>query len=250
MKNYNRPMKEGLYSDFGNRDEIAEIIRFKSTADEGNGDGKWTSFADYVGRMKADQKAIYYITGTDEKNLRASPLLEAYKKKGFEVLIMADDIDDIVIPTYGKYKDYELKDVNRSGSDEELGMDKEEAKKKEEAVKPVQEKIKKALEGRVKDVVVSKRLSDSPACVVIDENDPSVQMERMMRAMGQGGESMVKPILEVNANHAIVKKLEGDVSEELVKNIAEVLLDQSLLVSGKEINDPAEFVKAMNSLIG
>lgn len=250
VKNYNRPMKEGLYSDFGNREEIAEIIRFKSTADEGNGDGKWTSFADYVGRMKAEQKAIYYITGTDEKNLRASPLLEAYKKKGFEVLIMADDIDDIVIPAYGKYKDYELKDVNRSGSDEELGMDKEEAKKKEEEFKPVQEKLKKVLEGRVKDVVLSKRLSDSPACVVIDENDPSVQMERMMRAMGQGGESMVKPILEVNADHAIVKKLEGDASEDLVKNIAEVLLDQSLLVSGKEIKDPAEFVKAMNALIG
>ena len=250
VKNYNRPLKEGLYSDFGNREEIAEIIRFKSTADEGNGDGKWTSFADYVGRMKAEQKAIYYITGTDEKNLRASPLLEAYKKKGFEVLIMADDIDDIVIPAYGKYKDYELKDVNRSGSDEELGIDKEEAKKKEEEFKPVQEKLKKALEGRVKDVVLSKRLSDSPACVVIDENDPSVQMERMMRAMGQGGESMVKPILEVNADHAIVKKLEGDASEDLVKNIAEVLLDQSLLVSGKEIKDPAEFVKAMNALIG
>ena len=250
VKNYNRPMKEGLYSDFGNREEIAEIIRFKSTADEGNGDGKWTSFADYVGRMKAEQKAIYYITGTDEKNLRASPLLEAYKKKGFEVLIMADDIDDIVIPAYGKYKDYELKDVNRSGSDEELGMDKEEAKKKEEEFKPVQEKLKKVLEGRVKDVVLSKRLSDSPACVVIDENDPSVQMERMMRAMGQGGESMVKPILEVNADHAIVKKLEGNASEDLVKNIAEVLLDQSLLVSGKEIKDPAEFVKAMNALIG
>lgn len=250
VKNYNRPLKEGLYSDFGNREEIAEIIRFKSTADEGNGDGKWTSFADYVGRMKAEQKAIYYITGTDEKNLRASPLLEAYKKKGFEVLIMADDIDDIVIPAYGKYKDYELKDVNRSGSDEELGMDKEETKKKEEEFKPVQEKLKKALEGRVKDVVLSKRLSDSPACVVIDENDPSIQMERMMRAMGQGGESMVKPILEVNADHAIVKKLEGDASEDLVKNIAEVLLDQSLLVSGKEIKDPAEFVKAMNALIG
>ena len=250
VKNYNRPLKEGLYSDFGNREEIAEIIRFKSTADEGNGDGKWTSFADYVGRMKAEQKAIYYITGTDEKNLRASPLLEAYKKKGFEVLIMADDIDDIVIPAYGKYKDYELKDVNRSGSDEELGMDKEEAKKKEEEFKPVQEKLKKVLEGRVKDVVLSKRLSDSPACVVIDENDPSVQMERMMRAMGQGGESMVKPILEVNADHAIVKKLEGNASEDLVKNIAEVLLDQSLLVSGKEIKDPAEFVKAMNALIG
>ena len=129
VKNFNRPLKEGLYSDFVNRDEIADIIRFKSTAKEGTGDDAWTSLSDYVGRMQAEQKAIYYITGTDEKNLRASPLLEAYKKKGFEVLIMADDIDDIVIPAYGKYKDFELKAVNRAGSDEELGVDKEEAKK-------------------------------------------------------------------------------------------------------------------------
>ena len=249
IKSYNRPLKEGLYSDFANRDEIAEIIRFKSTADEGNGENKWTSFADYVQRMKTDQKAIYYISGSDEKNLRSSPLLEAYKKKGFEVLIMADDIDDIVIPAYGKYKDFELKAVNRAGSDEELGVDKEEAKKKEEAFKPVQEKIKKALEGRVKDVVLSKRLSDSPSCIVVDENDPSLQMERMMKAMGQGGGDFVKPILEINADHAIVKKLEGSVSEDFVKNVSEVLLDQALLVSGAELKDPADFVKSLNSLL-
>lgn len=249
VKSYNRPLKEGLYSDFANRDEIAEIIRFKSTADEGNGENKWTSFADYVQRMKPDQKSIYYISGSDEKNLRSSPLLEAYKKKGFEVLIMADDIDDIVIPAYGKYKDFELKSVSRAGSDEELGVDKEEAKKKEEAFKPVQEKIKKALEGRVKDVVLSKRLSDSPSCIVVDENDPSLQMERMMKAMGQGGGDFVKPILEINADHAIVKKLEGHVSEDFVKNVSEVLLDQALLVSGAELKDPADFVKSMNSLL-
>lgn len=249
VKSYNRPLKEGLYSDFANRDEIAEIIRFKSTADEGNGENKWTSFADYVQRMKTDQKAIYYISGSDERNLRSSPLLEAYKKKGFEVLIMADDIDDIVIPAYGKYKDFELKSVSRAGSDEELGVDKEEAKKKEEAFKPVQEKIKKALEGRVKDVVLSKRLSDSPSCIVVDENDPSLQMERMMKAMGQGGGDFVKPILEINADHAIVKKLEGPVSEEFVKNVSEVLLDQALLVSGAELKDPADFVKSLNSLL-
>lgn len=249
VKSYNRPLKEGLYSDFANRDEIAEIIRFKSTADEGNGENKWTSFADYVQRMKTDQKAIYYISGSDEKNLRSSPLLEAYKKKGFEVLIMADDIDDIVITAYGKYKDFELKAVNRAGSDEELGVDKEEAKKKEEAFKPVQEKIKKALEGRVKDVVLSKRLSDSPSCIVVDENDPSLQMERMMKAMGQGGGDFVKPILEINADHAIVKKLEGSVSEDFVKNVSEVLLDQALLVSGAELKDPADFVKSLNSLL-
>ena len=249
IKSYNRPLKEGLYSDFANRDEIAEIIRFKSTADEGNGENKWTSFADYVQRMKPDQKSIYYISGSDEKNLRSSPLLEAYKKKGFEVLIMADDIDDIVIPAYGKYKDFELKSVSRAGTDEELGVDKEEAKKKEEAFKPVQEKIKKALEGRVKDVVLSKRLSDSPSCIVVDENDPSLQMERMMKAMGQGGGDFVKPILEINADHAIVKKLEGHVSEDFVKNVSEVLLDQALLVSGAELKDPADFVKSLNSLL-
>lgn len=249
VKSYNRPLKEGLYSDFANRDEIAEIIRFKSTVDEGNGENKWTSFADYVQRMKPDQKSIYYISGSDEKNLRSSPLLEAYKKKGFEVLIMADDIDDIVIPAYGKYKDFELKSVSRAGSDEELGVDKEEAKKKEEAFKPVQEKIKKALEGRVKDVVLSKRLSDSPSCIVVDENDPSLQMERMMKAMGQGGGDFVKPILEINADHAIVKKLEGHVSEDFVKNVSEVLLDQALLVSGAELKDPADFVKSLNSLL-
>ena len=176
VENFNRPMKEGLYSDYTNRDEIAEIVRFKSTDESGNGDGKWTSFKDYVSRMKPDQKAIYYITGNNEKNLRASPLLEAYKNKGFEVLIMADDIDDIVIPSLMKYKDFELKGVNRAGSDEELGIDKDEAKKKEEAFKPVQEKIKKALGERVKDVVLSKRLSDSPSCIVVDENDPGIQM--------------------------------------------------------------------------
>ncbi len=249
VKSYNRPLKEGLYSDYANRDEIAEIVRFKSTDASGTGDENWTSFADYVQRMQSGQKAIYYITGTDEKNLRESPLLEAYQKKGFEVLIMADDIDDIVIPGYNKYKDFELKAVNRAGSDEELGIDKKEAEKKEKEFKPVQEKIKKALGERVKDVVLSKRLSDSPSCIVIDENDPSLQMERMMKAMGQGGQSMVKPILEINADHKLVKKLEGPVTDEYVSQVSEVLLDQALLVGGAELKDPAQFVKAMNALL-
>ncbi len=249
VSSYNRPLKEGLYTDFANRGEISEIVRFKSTHESGTGDDNWTSFADYVSRMKEDQKAIYYITGSDEKNLRSSPLLEAYKNKGFEVLIMADDIDDIVIPSYGKYKDYELKAVNRAGSDEELGVDKEETKKKEEAFKPVQEKIKKALGERVKDVVLSKRLSDSPCCVVIDENDPSIQMERMMKAMGQGTGDMLKPILEINADHPFVKKLEGDVADDYIAKVSEVLLDQALLVSGAEIKDPVEFVKSLNALL-
>lgn len=248
VENFNRPMKEGLYSDYANRDEIAEIVRFKSTDDSGNGDGKWTSFKDYVSRMKPEQKAIYYITGNNEKNLRASPLLEAYKKKGFEVLIMADDIDDIVIPSLMKYKEFDLKGVNRAGSDEELGIDKDEAKKKEEAFKPVQEKIKKALGERIKDAVLSKRLNDSPSCIVVDENDPGIQMERMMRAMGQAAPA-VKPILEINADHPLVKTLENSSDEKYIADVCEVLLDQALLVSGAELSSPTDFIKAMNTLI-
>ena len=247
---FNRPMKEGLYSDYANRDEIAEIVRFKSTDASGTGDGNWTSFADYVQRMKPDQKAIYYITGSDEKNLRENPLLKAYTSKGFEVLIMADDIDDIVIPGYGKYKDFELKAVNRAGSDEELGIDKEEAKKKEEEFKPVTDKIKKALGDEVKEVKLSKRLGEeSPSCIVVDENDPSFQMERMMRAMGQEGMSGIKPILEINADHPLVTKIRESDDEALIKDVSNVLLDQALLIAGVEIKEPAEFVKSLNNLL-
>ncbi|MCR4790259.1 MAG: molecular chaperone HtpG [Treponemataceae bacterium] len=249
ISQYNRPMKEGLYSDFANKEEIAEIIRFKSTADEGNGDDKWTSFADYVQRMKTDQKAIYYISGNDEKNLRASPLLEAYKKAGFEVLIMNDDIDDIVIPTFGKYKDFELKAVNRAGSDDELGLNKDEAEKKAEEFKPVAEKLKKALGDKVKDVVLSKRLSDSPCCIVVDENDPSFQMERMMKAMGQKTFAAIKPILEINGDHPIVAKIKDTDDESYITDLSEVLLDQALLVGGADLEDPADFVKRINNLL-
>ncbi len=249
VTSYNRPMKEGLYSDYANRDEIAEIVRFKSSDASGTGDNNWTSFADYVQRMKPDQKAIYYITGNDEKNLRDNPLLKAYTNKGFEVLIMADDIDDIVIPGYGKYKDFELKAVNRAGSDEELGVNKEEAEKKEKEFKPVVEKIQKALGDQVKEVKLSKRLAeDSPSCIVVDENDPSFQMERMMRAMGQAGIE-VKPILEVNADHPIVAKLKDSDDENLIKDVSEVLLNQALLIAGVEIKEPNTFVKHLNNLL-
>ena len=249
VSQYNRPLKEGLYSDFANRDELCEIIRFKSTAEEGTGEDKWTSFADYVQRMKPEQKAIYYITGTDENQLRSSPLLEAYKSKGLEVLIMADEIDDIVIPALNKYKDFELKAVNRAGSDEELGIDKKESEKKEKEFKPVVEKIKKALGDRVKDVHLSKRLSDSPSCIVVDENDPSIQLERMMKAMGQSGMGEVKPILEVNPDHALVAKIKDSEDEAYISDVSTVLLDQALLVSGAELKDPADFVKRINKLL-
>ncbi|MCR4947796.1 MAG: molecular chaperone HtpG [Treponema sp.] len=250
VRNFNRPMKEGLYSDYANRDEIAEIVRFKSTDASGTGDGNYTSFADYVQRMKTDQKSIFYISGSDEKNLRANPLVKAYTDKGFEVLIMDDDIDDIVIPGFGKYKnEFELKAVNRSGSDEDLGGDKEEAKKKEEEFKPVVEKIKKALGDKVKEVKLSKTLSgENPSCIVVDENDPSYQMIQMMKAMGQAGPDL-KPILEVNGDHPIVARLKDTNDEAEIADVSEVLFTQALMIAGMEVKEPAEFVKHLNNLL-
>ena len=262
---YNRPLKEGLYSDYGHREDLAELVRFKTTAelpepekkDGENKDGDaaekpvWTGFADYVSRMKEGQKAIYYITGGDEKTLRQSPLLEAYKAKGIEVLIMDDEIDDIVIPALGKYKEWELKAANRAGSDDELAdkEDKKAGKEKEKDMKPVIEAVKKSLGDRVKDVRLSKRLSDSPCCIVVDENDPSLQMERMMKAMGHKGNMEVKPILEINGDHPIVRQLKGMEDQGRIDDISAVLLDQALLVDGGELKDPADFVKRLNRLL-
>jgi molecular chaperone HtpG len=253
---YNRPLKEGLYQDWGSRDSLQDLVRFKSTAEEG--ESTWVSFKDYVSRMKADQKYIYYITGGDATTLRSSPLLEAYRAKGLEVLIMDDEIDEIVIPMFGRYsakdgdstKDYELRAVNRAGADEELGEKKDKSAEKE--AKPVIEKLKKALGDRVKDVKLSRRLHDSPSCIVADENDPSLQMAQMMKAMGGAyGQDIpeVKPILEVNGEHPIVAALKGCEDEAHIADVAGVLLDQALLVEGVKLKDPADFVKRLNRLL-
>jgi molecular chaperone HtpG len=237
-----------LYADFLNRDDIAETVRFKSTAEEGTGDN-WTSFADYVQRMQPEQKAIYYITGNTESNLRKSPLLEAYTAKKLEVLVLPDEIDDIVIPAYGKYKDFDIKAINRAGSDEELGVSKEEAEKQDKEFKPVVEKIKAALGDRVKDVQLSKRLSDSPSCIVVDENDPSLQLERMMKAMGQANMSETKPILEINGTHSLVLAVKDSEDEAYIADVSAILLDQALLLEGAALNDPTDFVARLNRLL-
>jgi molecular chaperone HtpG len=242
ISQFNRPLKEGLYQDYANREAILELVRYKSTTTEG-----WTSLADYASRMKADQKNIYYITGGDEKTLKASPLLEAYRAKEIEVLIMDDEIDDIVIPSVGKYKDWDIKAVNRAGADEELGEKKDKAAEKE--IKPVIEKIKKALGDRVKDVKLSRRLHDSPSCIVADENDPTMQMAQMLKAMGQAEMPEIKPILEVNGDHPIVVALKNTEDEGRIADVSGVLLDQALLVEGVKIKDPADFVKRLNRLL-
>lgn len=243
IEQYNRPLKEGLYQDYANRDELLGLVRFKSTAVDG-----YTSLKAYKERMVADQKSIYYITGSDEKTLRNSPLLASYKEKGIEVLLMTDDIDDIVISSIGKFEDIPLKAVNKSGAMDDFMSDDEKKKVQEEGSK-VAEKFKKALGSKVKDVVVSTRLSGVSAVVVTDENDPSVQMQQLLKAMGQSDYEGSTPILEVNPDDPFVKKIMDSSDDSFVADAASVLLDQALLSEGVMPKEPAEFSRKLHTLL-
>ncbi|WP_158749921.1 molecular chaperone HtpG [Acidobacterium sp. S8] len=239
---YNRPLKEGLYGDYANRETLIDLIRFKSTKVDG-----LTGLADAKSRMQAEQKSIYYITGGTEALLRTSPLLEIYKKKGIEVLILDDDIDEIVFSTVEKYGDIDLKAVNKSAAGEEL---KDESEPEDvETLKPLLEKLKTTLGDNVKDVRVSTRLADSPSCIVSDEDEPSARMRQMMRAMGQTDMPELKPILEINPNHEIIKKLVARSDDGTAQDAAWLLFEQALLLEGVPIKDPAIFVQRLNRVL-
>jgi len=239
---YNRPLKEGLYGDYANRETLLDLIRFKSTKVDG-----LTSLADVKSRMKEGQKSIYYITGGAESLLRTSPLLEIYKKKDLEVLILDDEIDEIVFAGIEKYSDIELKAVNKASTSEDL---KDEAEPdKSETLKPLLDKLKATLGDRVKDVRASVRLADSPSCIVSDEEEPSIQMQQMMRAMGQTEFPASKPTLEINPDHEIVKKLLAHPDDAVAEDAAWLLLDQALLMEGVPLQDPATFVQRLNRVL-
>src|ERR1039457_5434632 len=239
---YNRPLKEGLYSDFANRETLLELIRFKSTTVVG-----LTSLAEVKSRMKEGQKSIYYITGGAESLLRTSPLLEIYRKKDLEVLVLDDDFDEIVFSGIDKYGDIDLKAVNKSSTSEDL---KDEAgPNKAEGMKPLIDKLKATLGDRVKDVRVSVRLADSPSCIVSDEEEPSIQMQQMLRAMGQKEIPAPKPTLEINPDHEIVKKLLARIDDAVVEDASWLLLDQALLMEGVQLQDPVAFVQRLNRIL-
>jgi molecular chaperone HtpG len=239
---YNRPLKEGLHGDYANRETLLDLVRFKSTQAEG-----LTSLAEVKARMKEGQKSIYYITGGTDVLLRTSPLLEIYKKKNLEVLILDDEIDEIVFSGVDKYGDIELKSVNKASTSEDL-KDEAEADKGE-ALKPLLDKLKAILGDRVKDVRASVRLADSPSCIVSDEEEPSLQMQQMMRAMGQKDFPMPKPTLEINPDHEIVKKLLARSDDEIAQDAAWLLFDQALLMEGVALQDPATFVRRLNHIL-
>src|SRR5271170_1311936 len=239
---YNRPLKEGIYGDFANREALLDLVRFKSTKVEG-----LTSLADVKSRMKEDQKSIYYITGGAESLLRTSPLLEIYKKKDVEVLILDDDFDEVIFSGVEKYGEIDLKAVNKSSTSEDLKS--EDEPDNAEDLKPLIEMLKKTLGDRVKDVRASVRLADSPSCIVSDEEEPSLKMQQMMRAMGQKDIPALKPTLEINPDHEIVKKLLARSDDAVAQDAAWLLFDQALLMEGVAIPDPAAFVQRLNRVL-
>ena len=239
---FGRVLKEGLAQDHEHRDQLLELVRYKSTAVEG-----WTSLGEYRDRMKKDQKAIYYLTGGREANLRSSPLLEAYKAKGLEVLVMDDEIDEIVASAIGSFMETDLKAVNRSATADDLKSEGD--ADKAAALEPLLQKVKKALGDDVKDVRASNRLADSPSCIVVDEHDPTVQMQQILKLMGNRDLPEVKPILELNPTHPIVTRLVAVTDETVIQDTSRLLLDQALLVEGAELKDPAGFVRRLNKAL-
>ena len=240
---FGRVLKEGVLQDFEHKDMLLELLRYKSTASS----TAWTSLLEYHDRMPKDQKAIYFITGGREPGLRSSPLLETYKARGLEVLVMDDEIDEIVAGSIGKFMDIELKAVNRSATADDLKTDEDSTKAA--AIEPLLKRVKKALGDLVKDVRASSRLADSPSCIVVDEHDPTVQMQQILKMMGNKELPEVKPILELNPAHPIVTKLAAATDEAVIEDTSRLLLEQALLVEGGELKDPAGFVKRLNKAL-
>ena len=241
---FGKPLKEGLYQDFENRDTLIELIRFKTTKSD-----DMISFKDYVKNMKKDQDTIYFITGSDKKTLKYSPLLEMFKKKDIEVCLFEDEIDDIVYSSVQKYKDFNLKSVNHSDTENIDKENKEDISKSNDKLTSFIKSVKKNLKDDVKDVKVSNRLTDSPCCLVADQNDPTSRMQEMMRAMGQSSNEKIKPIMEINPNHKIIKKIIKLNKGKLFNDSIKLLYDQALIIEGLRPDNPVEFVKRLNEVL-
>lgn len=242
---YIRPLKEGVYQDYTNKEAILELLRYKSTKTE---IGKMTSLEAYKERANSEQKAIYYIVGENEKVLRNSPLIESYKKNDIEVLILDDkEIDEIITPAIGAYKEWEFKDITAC-EPPKVEQTEEEKKEVEEKFQDITKKIKDKLGDAVKDVKVTNRLSESPSCVVKDAADAQMAaMAHMFRAMGQAMPESA-PILEINPEHEIVKKLNGCADESTIEDVSWILLDQAKLSEGMEITDTVAFAQRLSRI--
>jgi molecular chaperone HtpG len=247
--NFGRVFKEGLGEDFANRERILKSCRFASTH---NTDEKQdVALAEYVARMKHGQEKIYYVTADSFAAAKNSPHLEVFRKKGIEVILLSEPVDEWWLGQVEEFEGKKLASVAKG--DLVLGVFADEGEKKQqektaEELKPLTERIKNALGDKVKEVRVTHRLVDSPACLVVDEHELSGNLERLLKAAGQKSGPATKPILEINPAHAVIEKLKA-ANESEFNEWAVLLFDQSVLAEGGQLDNPAEFVRRMNGLM-
>ncbi|SNB56167.1 molecular chaperone HtpG [Marinobacter sp. es.042] len=242
-------LKEGPAEDFSNREKIAGLLRFASTHTGESAQN--VSLDDYIGRMKEGQKKLYYITADNFTAAKSSPHLEVFRKKGIEVLILTDRIDEWMMGYLSEYDGKQLQDVARGDLDLGEVETEEDKKHKEEAAeehKDLLERIKNALSDRVQEVRVTNRLTDSPACLVVGDFDMGAQMKKIMEAAGQKVPDS-KPIFEINVDHPLVQRLESEKGEERFNELSAVILDQATLASGEQLPDPGAYVTRLNRLL-
>jgi len=244
IKEYNRPLKEGLYQDFANREQLLELVRFHSTAS-----GEFTSLSEYVARAREAQKYIYYLSGNELARLRSSPLLEHYKKQDVEVLLLDDEIDELVVPMIGAYKEKQFRPINKRFDEGDDLVSEAHDKKLEQRLAPLRERIAHALKDRVAKVEFSARLDTSPVCVIFPDGTPSLRMKEMLKAIGGEGLPDEKPILEINPSHAIIQSLESVEEGELFDDLCMILLEQSLLVENVPFENSHAFVERINRIV-
>lgn len=248
-KEFGRVLKEGPGEDFANKEKIAGLLRFAST--KADTDVQDVSLKDYIARMQPEQDVIYYITADSFAAAQHSPHLEIFRKKGIEVLLMSDRVDEWLLGSLTEFEGKKLQSIAKGDLDLgklESETEKEIQKKIEEEAKTLVEKIKQSLGEQVKDVRVTHRLTDSPACLVSDEHDLSGNLARILKSAGQKAPE-TKPILEINPTHKLIKRIEAESADDVFADLAHVLFDQALLAEGGTLEDPASFVKRMNSLI-
>jgi molecular chaperone HtpG len=244
-KAFGNTLKEGISEDANNRERIAKLLRFAST--KGDGTNQTTSLDDYIGRMAVGQDAIWYITADSYAAAFGSPQLEAFKAKGIEVLLMSDRIDEWMIGSLSEYEGKKLKSVAKG----EVPLDEADKKKQEEATKeaePLLKKLKDLLGDRVGDVKVSARLTDSPSCLALSDYEMAPHLARLLREAGQEMPES-KPTLEINPQHALLKRVEAEADEAKAKDLATLLLEQAEIAAGAQLPDPSAFVQRMNRVL-
>ena len=248
-KEFGQVLKEGPAEDFANKDRIAKLLRFAST--QTDTEEQTVSLADYISRMKEGQAKIYYITADTFTSAKNSPLLEVFRKKGIEVLLLSDRVDEWLVAHYPEYEGKQFQSVAKGKLDFDDQDDKqkdEELKQEEQNLEGILKQVKEALGDKIKEVRLTHRLVDSPACVVFDEDDMGGHLARMMKAAGQAIPAS-KPILELNPEHRIIHRLKEEQDESRFARWSQVLLAQALLAEGEQLEDPAAFVKQLNELL-